>query len=63
MFEQSRCEIHGTFEDIDDPYIVCGECGHVYRTARELEDADYVITAEWDMAADILICPLCTHDF
>ena len=63
---------HCSFHDVDEPgtgYLTCAECGHLYRTAEEMQ-------AEWRANAppelrdgpvpdpvDIWFCPLCAHNF
>jgi hypothetical protein len=55
----------------DDYYQICGECGHVFVTASELEEAALLNIPEKHRdgryyeveAASIFFCPLCAHDF
>lgn len=73
---QDHCYIHGYEPVIGEPYILCGECHHCYRTADELVlyfwDLVRLANGEQDMELpsgepvkpdDILFCPLCLHDF
>lgn len=66
------CWIHNEFEPFDPKvdYWACGECMHVYRTAADLVEANnkmadfiHLESIKTDKAADISVCPLCTHDF
>jgi len=62
------CAIHDTVEanetQLAEADTVCFECGHVYPTEDDL-------LAEWvnqfgpteRVAAEIMFCPLCLHDF
>lgn len=59
------CWIHNAHEAGEDElvYLVCGECGHVFRTPADLEknwldEVGYVRNAEL-----IFSCPFCVHDF
>jgi len=68
-----HCHIHG----VDEPppwYLVCGECGHGYRSEGELlEDFNMQVIAalnedggERPIVADpdaIAFCAWCAHDF
>lgn len=73
-----NCAIHDTVEiGTENDYLVCFECGHVYKTEQELIDEDYVFRAELYAkypdtsitvspatdADEITCCPLCFHDF
>lgn len=55
-------------------YLVCGECMHVFRTEAELVEQDLTVAqrvAEWmgagellpRSASEIIVCPVCAHDF
>lgn len=74
--------VHCYSHHVDEPgpgYIVCGECGHLYRTARELRRAyrraslaipDYdvprwrILWRAWTIrASSIFFCQECIHDF
>jgi hypothetical protein len=64
----SYCAVHEKDEPTtDETYRVCFECGHVYETEKDLEEA-------WDEtypqtllrgrpARKIDFCPICLHDF
>lgn len=70
-----HCFMHGCEPITGEPYIICGECGHCYRTADELvlyfwglvrlnNGEDFERPTGTPVAADdILFCPLCLHDF
>lgn len=63
----SMCLICHMFETFDgvDPFDVCFECGHVYRTGQDMID-EYNAHGEWEwegLAASIPFCPMCLHDF
>jgi len=60
--------------EFDGPsdFIACLECGHVYRTAADLVEAENDIRRQMgdaeldplgDALAQIFSCPLCTHDW
>lgn len=63
----SMCFICHMFETFDggEPYEVCFECGHVFRTPAEIvaeyeRDVDWI----WDRApSEIPFCPMCLHDW
>jgi hypothetical protein len=69
----SEWELNGETEI----YEVCGECGHLWFTGKELEDHDYDTQVELAQHADglgrdapiarrlaheIKACPCCAHD-
>jgi len=75
---------HCSWHNIDEPqqpgdYRTCGECGHIYRTARDLRWAyrrdawrmaygygdwlTYMLAALTVRASRILCCVYCGHDF
>lgn len=66
---------HCSFHNVDEPgagaYRICVECGHVYKTAAELQEAFMAEVAlgltvpppEAPDAEEIWYCPLCAHDF
>lgn len=73
---------HCYWHDVDEPgagYITCGECGHLYRTARELRRAyrrqvlggrSWGVPLSWRLwkaltarARSIYFCQMCIHDF
>lgn len=66
MIITSTCFFHGP-EEVDDPPVVCHECGHLYPTlmalrvdsdaAREKINAPVLLNIQ-----DETVCPLCTHD-
>ncbi len=65
-----HCYSCGVDEDVPRSYyLVCGECGHVYRTPEELVAADQAwrdaagLPAMRCVADDVASCPLCGHDF
>lgn len=63
----SICLICGMFETFDgqEPYLVCFECGHVYRSSLDLVD-DYERDIDWSWEGspdEIPFCPNCLHDF
>lgn len=48
----------------DNPFRVCGECGHVYQTGQELMTAYGEIGPPKVVDGyTIYFCPLCAHDF
>lgn len=74
--------VHCYAHHVDEPgvgYRICGECGHLYRTAGELRRAyrrevleqrrfgvdwfDIVLRALTIRARDIHFCQECLHDF
>ena len=61
------CSYHNRKEvAVDEPYIGCSECGHIYNTAQELVDAliterQYFSTI--DTVYLVSACPYCAHDF
>ena len=60
------CVIHNAHEAMPDErvYLVCGECGHVYRTAGDLEEAWVTeVGGEHRPVERIHSCPFCVHDF
>lgn len=70
------CHIHHRIEDIEKgDYRICGECGHIFRTADELVAEDLRVRlmlkaydsegTEYKPVEPALIftCPLCAHDF
>jgi len=69
----SICWICNQFESFNgqEPYTVCFECGHVFRTDRELVDEYNKFSyydEGWHRVVDlppheIPFCPLCLHDF
>lgn len=65
----SICFICSEFETFDgvDPFEVCFECGHVYRTADEMI-YEYTSNGQDDYGPDVSVeeipfCPLCLHDW
>lgn len=66
---ETHCYIHDEDEpDVPGDYRACGECFHVYRTATELLDEENKIMRSMGLpftqdAAEVVTCPLCTHDF
>lgn len=70
------CEYHHKYElnEIGD-YRSCGECGHVFRSPKELREEFYMMAVApelrrwWDRfsplfwAKNVFSCPLCGHDF
>lgn len=73
---------HCHWHDVDEPgsgYILCGECGHLYRTARELRRAYRravmtrrrfgvswwfcLLHAVTVRAGRVSFCQHCIHDF
>lgn len=72
---------HCYFHNVDEPgggYVLCGECGHLYRTPRELRSAyrrvvwgfwreDHHWRSLWRFltirASRIYFCQYCIHDF
>jgi hypothetical protein len=65
---EDQCWLHGEEPIPRGCYRVCGECGHAFATAGELLDAERRICAEMgftgaESAEDVVVCPLCTHDF
>lgn len=60
------CHIDDKWEICTDgTYCICGECGHVFESATDLEQAylrDYADTQPIP-AKDIDFCPECLHDF
>lgn len=69
--DEHHCWIHHANEAVEDPYIVCGECGHVYVTAEDLEAAwarEVATDPNWlgktiPKADEIGFCQECIHDF
>ena len=70
----THCYWHNLDEPGDGAYRVCGECGHVYRTAEDLREAwaDATVDAGVTRLAlavtappveQIYACPLCAHDW
>lgn len=75
----SYCHVHHIHETIPlDAWVVCGECGHAYRTAQDLVDSWNRREDEWVerngagagdgqmtlAAADrVFSCVECGHDF
>ena len=65
---EHHCWEHHKDETTDEtPFIVCGECWHIYQTAQELETLyNEEVKANggpWRTVTDIFFCPLCIHDF
>lgn len=71
-----HCYIHGCEPIWGEPYMICGECQHCYRTSEELllyfwglvrlanNDPDMDRPEDYPVKADdVLFCPLCLHDF
>lgn len=68
------CALHG-YEPIPDGcFRVCGKCHHAYATAEDLIHEENRLRDELrlfdgirqnpcDSVADILCCPLCSHDW
>lgn len=63
------CYTHDTLEPLGaDPYVVCGECLHVYRTEAELV-ALYntlgfpFLMRELKHGDEVTFCQFCMHDF
>lgn len=56
------CWFHNVAEDADGAHKVCGECGHVYMTKKDLmrEHRNFWKTQPY---AYTFTCPLCSHDF
>ena len=63
--DEHHCFIHHADEYEPDPYIVCGECFHVYETAEALENTHQANFPDSPskIAIDISCCPECIHDF
>jgi len=60
----SLCWSHHYAERIpEDVFIVCFECGHVFGTAAELEEAYHSDSTSRMSAVHIYFCPFCIHDF
>lgn len=67
----THCYWHNVDEPAEGAYRVCGECGHVYRTAEALRAAfmDELAPDLGDLpgmpplADEILGCPMCLHDW
>jgi hypothetical protein len=67
---RSYCALHHKCEpNRKDDFTFCGECWHVFRTAKELVDTYMQEAPPRDTprprpeAEDIAFCPLCLHDF
>lgn len=63
-----ECWFHGEEPIPPGCYKVCGECWHAFATAEDLLEAEREICARMGLtpaesAEDVVICPLCTHDF
>ena len=66
----THCSSHHLDEPDDGAYRRCLECGHVYRTAEDLQRA-WMANAPPDLAdleklppaEEIFFCPLCLHDW
>lgn len=72
MNPNDRCYGCGQVHDYSQSYyLVCYECGHVWRTEEELVADHTALLAEMKApihpddhrAEKIYICPQCTHDF
>lgn len=64
--DEHHCWIHHEDEWVDEPFIVCPECFHVYATAEDLETAwqrEFPEGTEPRPAAEIFFCQECVHDF
>lgn len=60
----SYCHIDNELESTEGAYLVCPECGHVYRTPDAVLRAyNDVATHVTVMVSSIMFCPLCLHDF
>lgn len=69
MCGDMHCHIHHVDEIAGGAYRVCGECGHVYRTAEDLQ-REWAENAPPDLpdrtvppVEQIHFCPLCAHDW
>jgi hypothetical protein len=68
-----HCYMHHVDEPSTGAFRVCGECGHVYRTAEDLRMAwaDAQDAPGFGLSPDaaappaeqIYACPLCAHDW
>lgn len=61
------CAIHGVEPVPQGCYLVCPECWHAYATEEELLAAHREVEREFGLrpvacAADVVVCPLCSHD-
>jgi hypothetical protein len=67
---ETHCHIHHLDEPGEGAYRRCFECGHVYRSAEELQ-REWTAGAPSDLAgrmtppavSQIFFCPLCSHDW
>lgn len=68
----SDCYSHYCWEKVAErPFLICGECFHVFNTAEELVEDDRKARQEFmvpDVAKprdpdQIFCCPHCVHDF
>ena len=70
----THCYMHNLDEPSTGAFRVCGECGHVYRTAEDLRMAwtdtaadgwapEVPTSAGAPPAEQIYACPLCCHDW
>lgn len=58
------CLVHYEHETAGaDPYLRCGECGHLFATPEDLEHLFEVELGYRRAASVIYACPLCAHDF
>jgi hypothetical protein len=68
--DETHCWSHGIDEPGEGAYRRCFECGHVYRSAEELQ-REWVANAPPDLAdpgklppaEEIFFCSLCGHDW
>jgi heterodisulfide reductase subunit B len=77
MATHSKCAIHEADEEmVEEPYMVCFECGHVFNEAEDLVKAYEEMVEDLKKrdnegghfmpkyeAARIFFCPHCLHDF
>lgn len=67
----NQCALHNKMEEYDTESIICGECGHVYRTEDDIvkewhetmKDIPSAQLLNVQTAAQVTFCPLCLHDW
>jgi len=60
------CASHNEVEPLDNPFIVCPECWHVYETEEALvmaANVEYPRQTPYKLGDTIHACPFCNHDF
>jgi rubredoxin len=59
-----HCWIHDAHEPNDpNDLMVCGECGHIFRTEGDLQEAFADQGLDYPGLDLVFACPLCAHDF